>query len=730
MTEKVTRTICFDCHAKCGILVHTDGDKITKVEGDPNHPNSLGMLCCKAFSAAQIHEHPDRLKYPMKRVGPRGSGQWERITWDEAYDTIYNKMQEIIAKHGPGSFCFSQGTGRGWNHFHFRFSASYGVPGTTLGVSHVCLFPVIGPCMFVWGYYNALDGCDLDHANCCVHWGINPATSFPGIHMPKFFQARKRGMKLIVIDPRFTDLAAKADIWLQIKPGTDGALALTMCNILIQEDLYDHEFVENWCYGFEEFAEHVKEWTPERCEEETWVPADKIVEAVHMIMENGPTTEAAMIGTGMHDNGITNGFTLAAFWALTGYLDRKGGITSNEFWDRMLQNEMTKQDEARKEFSENGYRLLGSDIKPFLAGGLSIQYPRAVFAAMKGTEGGDNYPVRGLVTVANDPVMAFEDSQEVFDSLMGLEFFCMKDYFMTPSGRYADMLLPSAHWVERDDQVDEEFYMDPCPFVTADKAVDPPGEGKSDWEFSLALGKRLKPEWWPWENSDEMHLYRFKEFYDYPENPDITIEEMREAGYLITAGGDKRVYEKYRKGLERPDGKLGFRTPSGRIELWNSGLQSYGYDPLPTYYRSQLYDPDRGFLSRYPLILITGCRDYPYYHSAWSNIPMQREIEPDPYVEIHPEAAIARGISDGDWVWIFNNTGRIKSRARVTKAVDPRVVSIPRLGWKEACKELGLQGFGMFDANPNTIIPQEPSEPKYGTSSMKSWCCEIERMVD
>ena len=728
MAEKITRTICFDCHAKCGILVHTDGDQIVKVEGDPNHPNSLGMLCCKAFSAKQIHEHPDRLKYPLKRVGPRGSGEWERITWDEAIETIASKIEEYTSEWGPGAFIISQGTGRGWNGLHFRLDASYGYPGSGLGVSHVCLFPVIGPCQLTWGYYNALDGCDLDNTNCIVHWGINPAASFPGIHMPKFFEARKRGAKLIVIDPRFTDLAAKADLWLQIKPGTDGALALTFCNILIQEDLYDHEFVENWCYGFDEFAEHVKDWTPERCEEETWIPAEKIVEAVHMIME-GPCTEAAMIGTGMHDNGITNGFTMAAFWALTGNLDRKGGITSNEFWDFMLDERLTHTGETKRQFVADGYKLPGADLKPF-SDLISFPYPRAALAAMQGDTGPGTHPIKGMLSVANDLVMALEDSQTVFDAIMALDFYAVKDYWMTPSAQYADLVLPSSHWIERDDQVDEEFYMDPCPYVFGNKAVDPPGECIDDWEFFRRLGKRLKPEWWPWENTGEMAEWRLKDFYTTLSDEDraLNIDQLREKGYIITAGGEKRVYEKYRKGLERPDGELGFKTPSGRIELWNNTLFALGYDTMPTYYRSQLYNPDKGYMSKYPLILITGCRDYPYYHSAWSNISMQREIEPDPYVEIHPETAMARGIQDGDWCWLFNNTGRIKSRARVTKAVDPRVISIPRLGWKEACKELGLEGFGMFDANPNTLIPQEPSEPKFGTSPMKSWCCEIEKM--
>ena len=193
MTTKVVRTICFDSHSKCGVLVHVDGNKIVKVEGDPNHPVSRGMVCCKALSAAQIHDHPERLKYPMRRVGPRGSGKWERITWDEALDEMEAKIREIIGKYGKGAFIIGQGTGRGSNHWHMRCNASFGLPGWGLVPTHVCLMPNLLPTMFTYGYFAFIDSADVRRANTIVEWGINPLTAWPGLQATQLLDAKARG---------------------------------------------------------------------------------------------------------------------------------------------------------------------------------------------------------------------------------------------------------------------------------------------------------------------------------------------------------------------------------------------------------------------------------------------------------------------------------------------------------------------------------------------------------
>lgn len=713
MSKKVVRTICFDSHSKCGVLVHTDGNKIEKIEGDPNHPVSQGMLCCKAFSAKQINEHPERLRYPMRRVGPRGSGEWKEISWEEAYDELEEKLNEITEKYGPQSFIIGQGTGRGSNHFHMRINASYGHAGWGLAPVHVCLMPNLLPSVFTYGYFCFIDAADINNANTIVEWGINPLTAWPGLQAPHLLKAKKRGAKLVVVDPRFTDLAAKADIWLQLKPGSDGALALGIMNVIINEELYDKEFVENWTLGFEELKERVQEYPPEKVAEITWIPEEKIKEVARLMGNNRPTTLTVSLGAAMHENGMQNGRAIACLFGILGDLDAKGGILSNKFWDVMLDPKITKAEDQEK-FGE----LIGDERKPLLTRGAGSNWPAGVWEAMKT---GDPIPVKGYVCMANDPTGCYENSREVATAFSNLDYFVVKDFFMTPLAReMADLVLPSSHWVERDGQFDEELYSDPCPVVISQKAVDPPGESKCDWEFMLELGKRLKPEWWPWNNVREMWQWRMKEFYGI----DLSWEELVEQGYFVTYGGEKREYKKYEKGLERFDGEPGFRTPSGLIELYNENWAAFGYDPLPDYKEPSIYT-NEAQIQEYPFILSTGSRIYPFYHSAWTQIPMQREIEPDPFMEIHPGSAKELGISDGDWVYVESPTGRVLARTRVTKGIDPRVVHLPRPGWRDDCKELGLRGYGHSKANPNVLIPSEPSDPSFGTPPMRSWRCKI-----
>lgn len=706
---KIVRTICFDSHSKCGVLLHVKDNKIIKVEGDPDHPCSKGTLCCKAFSAAQIHEHPDRLKYPMRRVGQRGSGQWERISWDEALDEIEGKVRYYTEKYGSGSIMVSKGTGRGSNHFHTRFNESIGNPGRGLSPAHVCLMPNLLPAIFTYGYFCYIESADVVNSRCMTIWGINPTTSWSGVFGRQLLEAKRRGAKLIVIDPRFIDVAAKADLWLQIKPGTDAALAFALTKIIIDEELYDKEFVEKWCLGFEELKASVQEWTPEKTEEVTWIPKEKIIQAARMIATNRPTNVTPSLGPGIHENGMQNGRAIMNLFGILGDLDVPGGLLQNRHWDVMLDPKITMTDRSRL------HLLPGSDEKPFCTMGGSISWPKATFDKMK------RHDIKMLISIANDPPMCFENTGEVVEAIAQLEYHVVKDYFPNSITHMADLILPSSHWSERDGEFDEELYADPCPVVIPQKAVDPPGECWCDWEFFLAFGKRIKPEWWPWNDVHDMWHFRLKEFYGIDE----TWEELVKHAYYVP---DERVYKKYEKGLSRKDGEIGFNTDSHKVELKCDAFAGFGYSEIPSYFAPSIYDTDAVTEKEFPLLLITGGRLYPYYHSAFTNIPMQRALSPDPYIEIHPDAAKARGITDGEWVTVKAPYNReITVKAVLTKGIDPRVAHIPRPGWKDACKELGLEGYSYDKANPNVLIPAEPSDEYYGTPPMRSWRCEVIR---
>lgn len=717
MAEKIVRTFCFDCHCKCGVYLHVDGNDIVKVEGDPENPISRGTVCCKGFSAQEIHAHPDRLKYPMKRKGPRGSGEWERISWNEAYDILEENIRSISERYDPNAFLVAQGTSRGSNHYHCRFGASYGSGGMGISPTHVCLMPNLLPTLHTFGFFNFVDAPDIVHGGCCVLWGMNPFTCFAGMTGRQVLEAKRNGSKLIVIDTRFTDVAAKADLWLQPKPGSDLALALAITHVLVEEELYDKDFVERWTYGFDEMAESVRETTPEWAEEITWVPASKIVAAARMMAKARPTNISPSLGASVHENGIQTGRAIANIMGILGDLDAPGGNMSNYFWDISMAPPISLMgpDTVAKI-----QQLPGLKEKPLLTMAGNA-WPHAAWEAMRSPNA--EIPIKGVLCVGSDLTMCYEDANDVAEALSHLEFIAVKDYFPNSMTHMADLVLPSAHWSEREGQFDEDGLSDPCPFIMPNKAVDPPGEAIDDWELFLQLGKRFAPELWPWENVREMHLFRLKTFY----GVDGTWEELSKKPYATVSGGENRVFKKYEKGLEREDKQPGFRTPTGRVELYNQMYADLGYGPLPVWKAPSVYD-NEAMARDFPLYLMTGSRHYAFYHSAWSNIPMQRELQPDPFVEIHPDAAKARGIANGDWVEVSSFGNRsIKVKALVTKAIDPRCAMVPRLGWKDECKELGLPGYGYDKANPNVLVPAEPSDLRHGIPPLRSWRCEIRK---
>jgi len=432
-----------------------------------------------------------------------------------------------------------------------------------------------------------------------------------------------------------------------------------------------------------------------------------------LMANNRPTTVTTSLGVCMHSNGMQNGRAISCLFGILGDLDAKGGVLSNKFWDLMLAPEITKMDPSLLE------ALLGDETKPLLTRVGGTAWPDAVWRSITT---GKPYPVKGMGFVADDPVMCYENSGDIVAAMGELDFIFVKDYYLTDTAKMADIVLPTAHWTERE-SADEELYSDPCPVVIPQKAVEPPGGAWCDWEFWLDLGKRFKPEWWPWENVREMWQWRMKTFYEI----DLSWEELAEEAYFIRFGGDKREYKKYETGKERPDGQPGFRTASGRIELDSPSWGEFGYDSLPDYQPPTIYQND--LLARdYPFVLMTGSRIYPFYHSAWTQVPMQREIEPYPYVEVHPEAAMKQGIGDGDWLFIESPNGRIRARARLTKGIDPRCVHLPRPGWRDACEELGLEGYGNLGANNNVLIGAEPSDPQFGTPAMRSSRCRLIKM--
>jgi anaerobic selenocysteine-containing dehydrogenase len=340
--EKIVRTTVWSpgagCHGGCGVKLYVKNERLVKVEGDENHPWNQGRLCPRILALTQYVYHPDRLLYPMKRAGERGEGKWVRISWDEAFDTIERKFKEIRDQYGAESVLFCQGTGRDVGGPISFLAYAYGSPNwVQLGLAgHSCYTPRLVAMFATMGDYAVLDAGQFDEKRydapewrppkCIIVWGNNPVPTCPdAFHGHWVVECMKRGAKVITVDTRTTWIASRSEIHLQIRPGTDGALALAMANVIINEKLYDKEFVEKWTFGFEELRDRVQEYTPERASNITWAPKEAIIKAAQLYAKSKPSAIHWGLPVDQCPEGSTVAQAIAHLWCLTGNLDIPGG---------------------------------------------------------------------------------------------------------------------------------------------------------------------------------------------------------------------------------------------------------------------------------------------------------------------------------------------------------------------------------------------------------------------
>jgi len=321
--DKIIASNCRGCHGGCGVLVYVRDGRIIKIEGDPDHPVNHGTMCSKGLAFIQLVYHPDRLKYPLKRAAAKGEGKWQRITWDEALDTIADKLKQVKAEYGAESILLGYGTGRNYESFLYRFSNLLGTPNV-ITAGHMCYGPRIAATSITCG---RVPVCDYDNnPKCVMVWGNNVVWTHADEYCGEnLMQALSRGSKLIVIDPRLTYLAGRADIWLQLRPGTDTALALGMANVIVDEGLYDAEFVPQYIHGWDKFIERVREYPPDKVAQITWVPAEKIREAARLYALTKPACIQWGVAIEQTINSIDNNRILTDLMAITGNLDIPGG---------------------------------------------------------------------------------------------------------------------------------------------------------------------------------------------------------------------------------------------------------------------------------------------------------------------------------------------------------------------------------------------------------------------
>ncbi|MFH1240940.1 MAG: molybdopterin-dependent oxidoreductase [Pseudomonadota bacterium] len=728
---KVVKSVCDRCHGQCGVLVYVKKGKVLKVEGDPDFPQNEGFMCPKGLAVTQVLYHPDRIKYPMKRTGERGEGKWQRISWDEALDTAAAKFKESMEKWGPESIAWSWGDHAFHDHrcmFKLAWLHAMGSPTHFHSDAHYCYYPtgIANIVTFGEGLTSEV-GPDYRNSRCIMLWGGNPVMSHP-TRARDIMIGKKNGAKLIVVDPRFTEIASKADIFLQVRPGADDALALGILNIIINEGLYDKEFVDKWCIGFDKLRERVQEYPPSRVSEISWVPEEDIYAAARMYADLSP-------GAAMHTRmGVQQNYkthqtcrAICIIAAICGNLDVKGGLvmgSSYQGFKNMFRVETEDlafpPEVADKRIGAKEYPLFSSSRS--LVGGL-CHPPSVVHAILTGKP----HPVKAIWAL-NDLLMALEGAKETLKALKSLEFFAGSDFFMSPTMEMCDIIMPPSTYLEKDG-IEDLMYNNLI--AAKERVIEPVYDTMDDREMDLEIMKRMGlPLPRQWKTVPEYHDYVLSEL-------GITFEELKKRQYIVQTPRYKKFEEEIidESATRVLFGKTkggGFNTPSGKVELYSSLSKEAGEDPLPYYRENQETPYSTPDLARdYPLVLTTGHRHVAYFHSSNRQVPWCRELEPYPRVQIHPETAAGLEIKDGDWVWIEapKDRGRVKMKAEVTEAVDPRVVAAPSHWWYPENKDDPLHG--VFESNINVIISNDPPyERVTGCVTLRGGLCKVYRVEE
>jgi anaerobic selenocysteine-containing dehydrogenase len=690
------------CYFYCGLDVTVEGGRILYVEGMQEHPANGGRLCAKGLASAQLVTDPHRLKTPLRRVGERGSGQWEAISWDQALDEIAEKLLAIRDEFGPEYVGYYRGQAPGWvtnYNYVIRFMNAWGSPNIFTH-AHLCFAPrAIAHAATFGGFPEP----DYEHTNCIVLFGYNPVYTSPVNYAPRIIRAKERGAKLIVVDPRFTNTAAKADLFLQPRPGTTGALVLALIQVIIEEGLYDADFIREWTIGFEQLRDLVQDYTPEKAEAITWVSAGKIRQAARTMATTKPAVVVDGNGLDQHTNTVQTVRTTSILRALMRTVDEPGGsvlVPPLPFVDVQLRGDRPKNLDDKAVFQ---YPL-------YYGWGLTMTGVEMTDAIASGRP----HPIKALLVQGGDPVAVLSETDTVREILKDAELLVVHDLYHTATGQIADLVLPAASFLERDLILYYRYRpsADANLIAMQNQCVPPVGESKSDLDFVFSLARRVGLEdYFPWE--------RVSDAFDW----ELAANGIDVAWLREHPGGYQRKYdpgELYRK-YER----LGFFTESKRIEFVSASFAEKGLDPLPTFVEpaaSPVATPE--LAEEYPFVCSTGLKLGIHTHTQFRTLPWIREIEPDPFAEIHPRTAEELGIEEGDWITVTSPKGEIHARARITGAVHPRMVFVTH-GYGEPYAEEEI-GVGEADL-PNVITSEVERDPVSGATGNRSFLCKIAR---
>jgi len=688
---EVRPTICSICNpgSHCGVDAYVKNGRIIKVKGSVETHNA-GTLCVKGAAGRQYVYHPDRLTTPLIRAGERGEGRFEPVSWKEALDLVSRRLTAIKAETGPESVFFYAGYPKWMRPFLKRLAHSFGSPNYA-SESSTCHTAVKLAAILNYGEDASPQ---VERAKCLLVWSRNPFYSNPP-RSKAILAARKKGVKIIEVGPLITPLTRHADIHLRIRPGTSGALALSMAHVIIEEDLLDRDFINRWTLGFDAYRKLTRGFGPDVAQKITGVPAELIVRAARLFAGSKPA--AIMSGaspTVHHTNGLQNQRAINALIGLTGNFDIPGGNHAFPSDYLYIANGVKTREERFKQSRPWGEMAprVGQDQHPvwcrFIPEAHAMMLPFQIRSQKP-------YPIRAMLAFGLNYRM-WPGSDFAMESFKKLDFLVDVDLFMTDTAKLADVVLPACSSYERSEL---KFYPEKRIRWTR-PAIKPLGRSRSDADIIFDLAETLAPD-------DDLLRQGYEASVDWILEPSgFKLADLKKYPHGLTVA-DVSIppYRKYEK--------AGFKTPSGKMEFTSLVLAEHGLDSLPVYREPKLSPvstPEKA--KDFPLILTTGARLPFFIHSRMFRIPRLLGFQPDPMVDINPLDARERGLNQGDWALLSTDRGAVRVRANLTETVLPGVVSMYH---------------GRPEADVNLLIDPDDRDPISGFPAFKSLLCEVKK---
>lgn len=719
------RVLCSGCDIYCQVKADVPkSGRVCDVKVKALDTRRLkANICIKGVHAPEGFANPNRVLYPLRRAGERGEGKWKRVSWASALDDIAQRLKIISDRYGPEALAVStsQWNTQTDNGSARRFMNFFGSPNWISGVS-MCAGNTAAINRLVYGWFPYPD---YPNTNCIVLFGHNPKLHSWTPVYNAIRLAQKRGAKLIVLDPRKSENAALADLWLPLKPGTDAAMCFGWLNVILDEELYDKEFVAKWIIGFDRLRARVKEFPLHRVSEITGVDATLIARAARTYATATPAVIPWTPITDQQRNSTSAIRLMCILRALCGNLDIKGGELLHGFHpDILSESELERHDvlPKRQRMKQLGsqshpaftYRAadmlkvasqkVWGQAYPNLVNGSFMAVPSAVFRAMADH---NPYPVKAFFVLGNNALMSYANMQLIHRAILAQDLVVAFEHFKTPTAQLADYILPGDAWLERNALSDSFGWT--SIYRASQKIVEAPGECRPVYDFWHGLAHRMGlGEQFPWQSQEELLDHRveklsknFEQFagdyayHSYPQN-----------------------YKKYRD--------VGFATPSGKVEFTSSILEELGFDALPAWRPAPLRNSD------WPLQLFTGVREDAYFQTGHRHIGSLRKRQPVPLAFISLTDAKNNMIKNGERIEVSTQQGHIILIASIRKEMPEGVIRVPHGWWlPERAEGDGTLSGAWIHADAQ-ICPDDDDhlDREQGIPHFKGIACQIKKLSE